>query len=485
MSPPASQPPPTTRSVYVSYRHQGESQAVVEGLRAACQARGIELITDTGTIRYKDPIRRYMQDLGAGRCVIVVLSDGYLESPNCMFELLEVEKNREFHQRVFPIVLRGTRIYDPEDRLDFIQHWQDKTDALNTKVRGLKSLANLDRVQRDLSLYADIRRAIDGLMDTLADMYTPNEDAHRDTDFEALLDAVEAHLPPTPDEQARFERFRTRVRESIQAELERPGLGPLRAALAAKLSALPGADAGALATNLCRKDTKTAVRGLRAAVDEALKAPAQSAEARAALNEPARALLGWLVLLSVREDWLQGRLGPGPDPDQVMEVRLPVETEAGTEVLVARLDESPARFATDPKGMRVYGGRHAMAGSSIPEVGLSDADQANEIKRAIWKAVFKATPSAPWSAEMDQELDETLDVRRDTGEGHYITVRLSNPGEPLTLPAVCAALHRDLPHLQLVFLQAPGGEEVLLIPERTLQVLIREFLRTLEEGGHA
>ena len=67
-------------SVYVSYRWEGASQALVERLRSACAARGIELITDTETVRYKESIGQFMRELGRGRCVIVILGDGYLKS---------------------------------------------------------------------------------------------------------------------------------------------------------------------------------------------------------------------------------------------------------------------------------------------------------------------------------------------------------------------------------------------------------------------
>jgi TIR domain-containing protein len=86
-------------SVYVSYKHEGESKDVVECLKLACEARKIKLTIDQNALRYGESIRGFMRQLGAGKCVIVVLSDGYLKSENCMFELLEIEKNRDIRQR--------------------------------------------------------------------------------------------------------------------------------------------------------------------------------------------------------------------------------------------------------------------------------------------------------------------------------------------------------------------------------------------------
>ena len=47
--------------------------------------------------------------------MIVVVSDKYLRSPNCMFELVEIAENQQFHDRVFPIVLVDANIYDPSE----------------------------------------------------------------------------------------------------------------------------------------------------------------------------------------------------------------------------------------------------------------------------------------------------------------------------------------------------------------------------------
>ncbi|MEO5998942.1 MAG: hypothetical protein ABIN89_19385 [Chitinophagaceae bacterium] len=46
-----------------------------------------------------------MKRIGTGKAVVVVIGDRYLKSPYCMFELLEIYRNRDFIDRIFPIVL--------------------------------------------------------------------------------------------------------------------------------------------------------------------------------------------------------------------------------------------------------------------------------------------------------------------------------------------------------------------------------------------
>ena len=120
-------------SVYVSYRRERASKVVVDRLKQACAARRIALTLDEKAIGYRDSIREFMSRLGAGRCVIVVLSESYLKSKNCMFELLEIERHKELRQRVFPVVLRGTQIHDAEDRLELVDYWDEKIRTLEAQ----------------------------------------------------------------------------------------------------------------------------------------------------------------------------------------------------------------------------------------------------------------------------------------------------------------------------------------------------------------
>jgi hypothetical protein len=112
-----------------------------------------------------------------------------------MYELREIYNNKNFHKRVFPIVLQDTPLYDPEDRLPYLAYWENK------RKRLVKGLDELDRtytknLNKALDDYADFRRLMDELLSILADMNTLTEDIHVGTDFEALLDRIKPSQPP-------------------------------------------------------------------------------------------------------------------------------------------------------------------------------------------------------------------------------------------------------------------------------------------------
>jgi internalin A len=124
-----------------------------------------------------------MDWIGQGKCIITVISDRYLKSRNCMYELVQISENARsseaLRDRIFPIVLSSAKIYDPRDRIQYIRHWQNERNALESDIRELDDLTHLSELQKDLEAYAQFRTTIDTLSKTLSDMKTINLDMER------------------------------------------------------------------------------------------------------------------------------------------------------------------------------------------------------------------------------------------------------------------------------------------------------------------
>jgi len=179
--------------VYISYAWGGKSEEVATQVEQVLKKRGLEVVRDkSGGLDYKGQIDGFMQQIGKGHYVIAVVSDKYLRSKNCMYELLKLAENPDFRDRVFPIVLGDAQIYEATDILDYIGFWDDKKAALEDKLKGGKSLHNLQAVHRELDLFADIRRSFDNLSGTLASMNTLRWTDHIESNFEELYLSIEA-----------------------------------------------------------------------------------------------------------------------------------------------------------------------------------------------------------------------------------------------------------------------------------------------------
>ena len=190
---PATQAAAGAQEVFVSYAWTAESSAIVDRLDAALKEHGIRLRRDREEVRYKDSIREFMRRIGQGRCVVIVISEKYLKSENCMFELLEIARAKGFRARIFPIVLSDANVYKATGRVRYVRHWEDEIRALDEALKTVRG-DNLTKLQEDLNLYAEIRRLFDGIADTLRDMNSLTAEEHEGSGFEELLRRIRAQV---------------------------------------------------------------------------------------------------------------------------------------------------------------------------------------------------------------------------------------------------------------------------------------------------
>ena len=129
--------------------------AVVDRLCAAAEARGIRILRDREQLGPGDRISRFMQRIGQGDRVFVILSEKYLRSPYCMFELSEVwrtsrREGEAFLRRVRLLALPDARFATPRERAAHARHWSEEYEALLPDVRhlGPSDLQQLRLMQR-------------------------------------------------------------------------------------------------------------------------------------------------------------------------------------------------------------------------------------------------------------------------------------------------------------------------------------------------
>jgi len=185
------------QKVYISYawgEETSEREAIVNQIDQSLQKRGLKIIRDKRDLGYKGSIRKFMDRIGEGDSIIVVISDKYLRSKNCMYEFVQISKNKQLADRIFPIILSDAKIYDAGDRLDYVEHWEKEKARLNKKLREMKDFSNLQSVQEELNDYDDFRDEIDGLAGLLKDMNTLNPNMHKDSDFSELFTAIEKRM---------------------------------------------------------------------------------------------------------------------------------------------------------------------------------------------------------------------------------------------------------------------------------------------------
>ena len=131
----------------------------------------IELHRDKIDLNQWDGIREYMQSIPEMDYVILLISDAYLKSVNCMYEVLEVMRDRKYRDKIFPAVV-ATGIYNAGIRAQYVIYWQTEYKKLNASLEGIAT-ENIGNLGKDLKRLRDISSNVAEFLDMVAGMNNP------------------------------------------------------------------------------------------------------------------------------------------------------------------------------------------------------------------------------------------------------------------------------------------------------------------------
>ncbi len=186
------------KSIYISHAWGGTSDEILAQLVQRLEAEKIGFILDKRDLAYRQSIHDFMVRLGKADMVIIILSNKYLKSEYCMFELIQIYHNESLTDRIFPIVLDEVKISSSVDRLDFVKFWENQLIELQNKVKELNSLSYIEGITDDLNLYAEIRNNIARLTGILRDINTLNITLHQESDYHDLIRAIRNRINEEP-----------------------------------------------------------------------------------------------------------------------------------------------------------------------------------------------------------------------------------------------------------------------------------------------
>lgn len=464
--------------VFVSYAWKEEIQRRVVGkLEVACLKQGIKLQRDRNEIDYGKSIRDYMDRLATGCHVVLILSETYFKSDYCMYELREIYNNKNFHNRVHPIVLRDTQFREPIARIPYLKYWEEKKAEL-VKQLGYVDRAYTKNLNASVDDYAEFRRLMDELLAVLADMNALTEDIHVNSDFEALINRLKPAgkgLQPgrnrEPDAQFKSLIVR-RVAEAINQC--KPLHDALRVAMGDRAN-----DEG-MARVLCTGDFVTTVgEWLRPATVNCLRGLDSGRSEYSAIWAAAKTILVWLSPLAVREELIT-EIEQGQRAGDGQSFEIAVNTKFGVEVASSRYQQMEPRFRTE-KGTAGVSGDQAIEEPGF-ETGWNDDFALETLLLAVWKQIFPAEARLKLSLGDIQTLNFTFKHReKHKTDHHYVPVSLDQQ-TALSRPDFYQKLMAKLPDLTVIYFNSSNtGPTLSITHEIEFMTIVREFLTIPEQ----
>lgn len=172
-------------TIFLSYSWTNKYQASI--IEKDFNNIGIPLQKDTIDLKYKDSITDYMKSIRNADFVIILLSDDYLKSENCMFEALEILKEQNHIERILPILIDGTKIFNAKERIKYIKYWKNKKEELKNDLKGIDITSSLNSFM-DLKNFETIYSSIDNFLKTLGDLKTSTLEELKKESYKSIID---------------------------------------------------------------------------------------------------------------------------------------------------------------------------------------------------------------------------------------------------------------------------------------------------------
>jgi len=179
------------KKIFLSYCQKDSNVAdiVENGIHDGIVKQGIdrklliEISRDIRDVQYKQSFSKFMQTIGEHDYVICIVSNHYLKSRNCMYEVVEVMRDRNFIDRLLFIVVSdadkkyykevtddiAANIYSAKGQTTYLKYWGKERDELNDQIieigNPMLTISLAEEVEVMTRIQMDIQKFMNELRD--------------------------------------------------------------------------------------------------------------------------------------------------------------------------------------------------------------------------------------------------------------------------------------------------------------------------------
>jgi len=126
--------------IFLSYCHKNVD--VADAIDKGFQSIGIMFQRDVRDVGYMQSIRKFMEKIRDNNYALMIISDDFLKSENCMYEVIELLKEKDIQEKILLIVLllivlEDANIYKFEGKKHYIKYWNDRFNSVSKELEEL------------------------------------------------------------------------------------------------------------------------------------------------------------------------------------------------------------------------------------------------------------------------------------------------------------------------------------------------------------
>ncbi len=190
-------------NIFLSYSHKNKEFA--DKVDNFFIAKKIRLSRDVRDVSPYSSLPKFMDTIRDHDYVIFLISDAYLKSVNCMYEVIQFIQERNYIDRTFPIMIDNEEtIFDQSKHINYIHYWQEKYKEFGENIKKLQCTGT-SPLHKQLNKIDKIQSNIGEFLNKIAKLKCLPLDELESTNYKAILDKIGKPLGVFQKEETELE----------------------------------------------------------------------------------------------------------------------------------------------------------------------------------------------------------------------------------------------------------------------------------------
>jgi|GEM_PF-3538383 len=199
--------------IFLSYSWIDSKQA--DQIETFLSSIGLTVIRDINSLKYRDNIETFMASIRDCDYSLILISNDYLKSSNCLYEFIELYKEKEFLKKFMPILLENTSIYSTENKLELIQFWKEKVESTKKSISDFEPTKTISLIQ-ELKHYETIYSEFDSIINSIAKYKNISLEEGYNSSFKDIIEFMGIENPKVKIEISRIENIKDEELQDIE-----------------------------------------------------------------------------------------------------------------------------------------------------------------------------------------------------------------------------------------------------------------------------
>lgn len=180
--------------IFLSYSWSKKTKEKADIIDSDFAQIGLRIIRDIREINYKDNLNVFMSRIRETDYAILMISDEYLRSKNCMFEALELLKEIDNEAKILPVLINEPKeskpdIFSVEGKLGYINYWKEEKKRIEDLMENVESIRAMS-ILEELKIVDQIYSGIDNFLGLISGMLNFSFAELKEKGYKPILDHI-------------------------------------------------------------------------------------------------------------------------------------------------------------------------------------------------------------------------------------------------------------------------------------------------------